>query len=235
VFKPKVTIPFASFVYFSHKENRYMNNWINTPDEICEKLKDSSTQLQFLCNGDSWSSDHGFLLHGDPLEKYRRCFLEIPLLTYRSHPSFSEDEIIALGRALAEEVRQSFPQFVLGRVPPIRFYVTDLATAVLFDLARGRVESTEELESDCDIALSSQALWFAFKFPWGFGTLEVSGRYRQINPHISKRALYLCHLWASDLHLRNLSSLLMQRRVWSFCWSKRFELMERLLRRTSQQ
>jgi UDP-MurNAc hydroxylase len=31
-FKPKVTIPFASFVYFSHDENRYMNAWINTPD-----------------------------------------------------------------------------------------------------------------------------------------------------------------------------------------------------------
>ena len=33
VFKPKYTIPFASFVWFSHEENFYMNQEINRIDQ----------------------------------------------------------------------------------------------------------------------------------------------------------------------------------------------------------
>jgi hypothetical protein len=82
---------------------------------------------------------------------------------------------------------------------------------------------------ECDLALHSQALWFAFKFPWGYSTLEVSGRYTRINPKVNKRALYLCHLYASDLHCQGLGRRLLQRRVWSFCWTKRHEVFGRLL------
>lgn len=226
-FKPKITLPFASFVYFSHRENRFMNDWINTPDRICEQLESAGTRVQFLYNGDSWSTDRGFLLHDHPLERYRRRFAAIPSLGYRSHPALPADDILSSGRNLVREVRRSFPALVLRRAAPVRFYLTDLREAILLDIASGRVEAIALEEGDCDIALSSQALWYAFKFPWGFATLEVSGRYRRINPRLNKLSFYLCHLWSSELDARNLRQRLAKGRFWSFWWSKRMELLER--------
>jgi UDP-MurNAc hydroxylase len=228
-FKPKVTIPFASFVYFSHDENRYMNAWINSPDRVCEQLSSTSTQVQFLYNGDSWSSGKSFCLTGDPLQRYRAHFQHIADLPSRSHPSYPRDELITLGQRLVDEVRRRFPRFWLRKVAPVYFYIVDLDAAIRFDLRQGTVEAEQRAQSECDLALHSQALWFAFKFPWGFGTLEVSGRYTRINPKVDKRALYLCHLYSSDLHCRGLGRRLLQRRVWIFCWAKRHEILDRML------
>jgi len=111
----------------------------------------------------------------------------------------------------------------------VHFYLVDLDAAIRFDLFQGMVEVDYRVQDDCDLALYSQALWFALKFPWGFGTLEVSGRYTRINPKVNTLALYLCHLSASDIHLQGLGCRLLQRRVWSFCWTKRHEIFGRLL------
>ena len=228
-FKPRVTIPFASFVYFSHDENRHMNAWINTPDHVCEQLRGTPTQLQFLYNGDSWSNQDSFCLHGDPLERYRADFQKIADLPYRSHPSYPLDELIKLGQRLINEVRPRFPRFLLRKAAPVHFYIVDLDAAIRFDLRQRTVEAEQRGKSECDLALHSQALWFMFKFPWGFGTLEVSGRYTRINPRVNKRALYLCHLYSSDIHFQGLGGRLLQQRVWSFCWTKRHEILDRLL------
>jgi hypothetical protein len=228
-FQPRVTIPFASFVYFSHDENRHMNAWINAPDRVCERLSGALTQLQFLYNGDSWSSQDGFCVHGDPLERYRADFQKITELPYQFHPSYPRDELIAVGQRLANEVRPQFPRLLLRAASPIYFYLSDLDAAICFDLRQGIVEADQRGKNECDLALHSQALWFAFKFPWGFGTLEVSGRYTRINPEVNTLALYLCHLSSSDIHFQGLGYRLLQRRVWSFCWTKRHEVLGRLL------
>jgi UDP-MurNAc hydroxylase len=227
-FRPRVTIPFASFVYFSHNENRYMNAWINTPDHVHEELSNAPTQLQFLYNGDSWSNESGFCLHGDPLKRYKDDFNKIPELPYRSHPSYPLDELLTLGRKLVKKVWRSFPWLLLRRVAPIYFYIIDLGTVICFNLRSGIVEADQRSREHCDIALSSQALWFAFKFSWGFSTLDVSGRYELINPKVNRLALYLCHLYCSDIHCNGLWRRLCDRRVWSFCWSKRYEVLDRL-------
>src|SRR5262245_25139 len=168
-FKPRVTIPFASFVYFSHDENRHMNAWINTPDHVHEQLSVTPTQLQFLYNDDSWSNKDGFCMHGDPLERYRADFRKIAELPYQSHPSYSRDELITVGQRLVNQVRPRFPQFLLRKTAPIHFYLVDLDAGIRLDLHQGTVEADQRVKNDCDFALHSQALWFAFKFPWGFG------------------------------------------------------------------
>lgn len=228
-FKPRVTIPFASFVYFSHEENQHMNIWINTPARVGEQLSDEPTRLQFLYNGDSWSSKDGFCLDGDPLKRHESDFKRIADLGYRSHPSYSRDELIELGQRLVDEVRQRFPRFLLREARPVHFYVEDLGAALCFDLRKGDVGAEQREKSECDLALRSQALWFAFKFAWGFSTLEVSGRYTRINSKVNKRALYLCHLYSSDIHFQGLGRRLLQGRVWSFGWTKRHEVLGRLL------
>ena len=227
-FQPRVIIPFASFVYFSHSENRYMNRWVNTPDYVMEQLKDLPCKVQFLYNGDSWSSPANFVLNGDPLERYRTDFAALDGRHYISHPSSSLDELIDLGKKLLRNVRAAFPGPVLRMAAPIHFYVVDLGTSVLFDLPGNIVEANRRSKDQCDMALGSQALCYAFRFPWGFGTLDVSGRYEVLNPKMNRRALYLCHLYATDISFKGLFHRFGQRRVWRFLWTKRYEIFDRL-------
>lgn len=229
-FQPKVIIPFASFVYFSHDENRYMNKWVNTPDYVCEQLKDVKSKVQFLYNGDTWSSEDGFSLNGNPLERYRRDFEAIPARSFTGHPSAFLEEIIELGRKLVKNVRAAFPNIVVRLAAPIHFYVVDLGTALRFDLPGGIVEIDQRLKKDCDMALGSQALWYAFKFPWGFGTLDVSGRYEIVNPQMSRRAMYLCHLYGTDISCKKIFHRVRQGRVWRFLWTKRHEILDRVVK-----
>jgi UDP-MurNAc hydroxylase len=230
MFQPKVLIPFANFAYFSHSENRYLNKWINTPDYVDKQLSDLPCQLQFLYNGDSWSSQEGFSLRDDPLERYRMDFMTLADRPYMSHPSCSLHEVIDLGKKLVKNVRAAFPEILLRMAAPIHFYVVDLGITVRVDLHRSIVEAIQRTRSTCDMALSSQTLWYAFKFPWGFTTLEVSGRFELLNPNMNSRALYLFHLYASDISFKGLSRRLAQGRVWRFLWAKRHELLDRLIR-----
>ena len=238
--RPRVTIPFASFVYFSHTENRHMNAWVNTPDTVVQALSDSPTQLQFLYNGDRWSSHRSHksknsekstdavCTHGDPLERYRTAFAQIESLPFRSHPRVRLEELLPLGQQLIAQVRASFPRLVLRRAAPLFLYIDDLHSAVCFDLRTGHIETVNRPRHSCDMALGSQALQFAFRFPWGFSTLEVSGRYTLLNPDSNDLALYLCHVFATDMHPSQAWRRFFAARTWRFCWSKKTELLSRL-------
>ena len=50
---------------------------------------------------------------------------------------------------------------------PINFYVVDLGIAVLLDLHGGVVEANRRSKMECDMALGSQALWYALNFHGG--------------------------------------------------------------------
>jgi UDP-MurNAc hydroxylase len=228
-FKPKLTIPFASFIYFCHEENRFMNAWSNRPDVVCERLRDAPTRIQFLYNGDNWSNEGGFQLNGNPVERYRADYDKISVQPYRVHRSYLVEEILDLGQKLADKVRPYFPRFLLRRGAPVYFYIYDLGKAVCFDLRRGTVHLDARARSECDLELGSQALWYAFKYPWGFGTLEVSGRYKLINRNVNKWALYLCHIYSSAFDSNGTWTSLLARRSLRFWWSKRHELLGRLL------
>jgi UDP-MurNAc hydroxylase len=228
-FQPKLTIPFASFVYFCHEENRFMNAWSNKPHVVCEQLRHVPTRIQFLYNGDSWSTEAGFQLNGDPIERYRADYDMITERSYRRHREYPLAELLELGQGLTDKVRPYFKWLLLRTVAPIYFYVYDLDKAICFDLHDGTVQTAARHKCECDIELGSQALWYAFKYSWGFATLEVSGRYKLINRNVNKRALYLCHVYSSAFDSSGTWSSLLAGRSLSFWWSKRWEVFGRLL------
>ena len=235
LFKPKLLIPFASFVYFSHEENRYMNRWVNTPDQVMEFMRSHRTPVQFLANGDSWSSDKGVCMAGDPLGQYRQAFASLPHRPYRHDPPVATAELLALGTTLVSNVRKAFPRFLLRTLAaPIHFYVDDLHTSIRFDVTTGDVVAGERSREQCDMALNSQALWYAFKFPWGLGTLNVSGRYMLLNPQMNKRAIHFCHFYASDITVKSLLKRIGQRRAWRFMWIKRREILDSIVTRLNR-
>ena len=54
--KAKVTIPFASFIYFSSEENKYMNAFANTPESFHRFFKEKGLQSAILYPGETYQS-----------------------------------------------------------------------------------------------------------------------------------------------------------------------------------
>ena len=44
----KIIIPFASFVYFSNYENKYLNDKMNSPNDLKNYFKDMNRQIIFM-------------------------------------------------------------------------------------------------------------------------------------------------------------------------------------------
>jgi hypothetical protein len=62
----------------------------------------------------------------------------------------------------------------IERLEPFRAFLEDLGRAAAFSYRRG-FEPSETPREQCDIALTSDFLKYAFDFDWGFYTLSVSG------------------------------------------------------------
>jgi hypothetical protein len=60
---------------------------------------------------------------------------------------------------------------------PVTIRIPDLAKTISFTLSSGRIEEAYPAEAP-DLVINSQALWFAFKFPFGIQTLGTSARFR---------------------------------------------------------
>ena len=74
VFNPTYTIPFASFVYFSHEENKYLNDSVNTIEGTCEFITDNTDSKPIvLYPGDCWD---GFSKYPNQtsLAKYKKDY-----------------------------------------------------------------------------------------------------------------------------------------------------------------
>jgi len=48
IYKPKILIPIASFVYFCHEENNYLNDEINRPQKVVDFVKNNTSASPVL-------------------------------------------------------------------------------------------------------------------------------------------------------------------------------------------
>jgi len=188
-FRPRYTIPFASFVYFSHEENVYLNDAINTVRDAHDFIiRETASMPVVLYPGEAW-------VMGEPhdnapsLVAYDADY-DVAAKPVRRSQSVSLDELILLARDYIARMRTQNSNLLirLMALPPLRyfetvtFHLTDLNQVVAFDLHDG-LRPVELVPGAADVTLSdvtlsSESLAYVFKFDWGIDTLEVNGRFR---------------------------------------------------------
>lgn len=89
----------------------------------------------------------------------------------------SLDEIFDAYRGLAEQIHDRYSRLLLKLLRPVTIRIPDLGKNISFSLSTGRIGEMSLVEAP-DLMVNSQALWFAFKFPFGIQTLGVSARFR---------------------------------------------------------
>lgn len=191
-FKPQYTIPFASFVYFSHEENFFCNDSINTVEDAHDFIisQTDSTPI-VLYPEDRWviGEEH------DNQASLRAYAADYDLSTKPLHKSVSTavEELGTLADDYIMDIKDKNSQLLmwlmslplLNYFQPIQIYLSDLDQTVRFDMRKG-LTRVADLKIEPDTNMSSESLAYIFKHDWGFDTLTVNGRFLATQPSYKK-------------------------------------------------
>jgi UDP-MurNAc hydroxylase len=186
VLRPGIVVPFASYVWFSHVENDYMNDQVVTIDRAVDHIRSLGATPVVLYPGDRWElgSDHD----DEPaLARYRADEADVPRRERTPAVPVPDHELLAAAAAHGERIREKNQLWALAPfrrtryLQPVLLQVTDSeAGRFRYDMFDGlRVDHTDD---PVDIIISSQSLAFCFRHEFGLNTLLVNGRFDQARP-----------------------------------------------------
>jgi len=211
-----VTIPFASFIYFSSEDNFYINEYGNKPRDAYDFFVENGQKMAVLYPGDTYTvgSEHD---SAPALSRFDSAYSDKSLLTIDPASTVSLESIQTAFEKLATHLNDKYPRLLLRRLKPVAVQVPDLNTTVTFSIADGSFEETPAAEPD--LIIKSQPLHFGFSFPFGIQTLGVSARYTLVKgfPNWRKHRI-LFSLNNAELYLR--PRLLLTGKNLSFFWNR---------------
>lgn len=176
VLRPRFVLLAASFVYFCHEENAYMNAHLNTV-ETAHRLVESGGQSCpiVLYPGDRWTVGHPHDSR-ESLARYASDYdraMSDPVRVIAA--KVAVEVLIDAADRFIQSLRRANSPILWSRIPPALVWVTDGGAS--FELSRRGLKAVDGNYDTSDIALSSSALLYCFQFPWGGETLRINGRF----------------------------------------------------------
>lgn len=172
--KCKVTIPFASFIYFSDNDNKYLNKYTNKIDQVYQRFKDENLNIKILYLEDETEIDKSYNSI-DALEKFKSADKMIDNLPYRDIPKKDFGDLKKYFKFLLKNLESRYPTWLIKLCGDLTVYLEDLDIKVLISFRKNKFDIIET--EDFDIKLNSEALEYALKFTWGFSTISVGGKF----------------------------------------------------------
>ena len=180
--KPKYVIPFASFCYFSRKDNFYLNDSINKIGPTIVYLKKNSPKVKFLglFPGDVWNFEEK-LDNNISLNKYLDYYENIsPIITDNKIINFSElknaSELFIKTTKKKNNLFQLY-NFFNKKNYEVFFNLTDVKMKYKFNFNDGlkKIEDYDSSKPSC--FLTSESLLQLFKSGYGYDALIIGGRF----------------------------------------------------------
>ncbi|ABF42516.1 hypothetical protein Acid345_3515 [Candidatus Koribacter versatilis Ellin345] len=177
VFEPRVVVPCASFVWFCHKENYFMNahaNRIGDVHRFCtEDVKCASVVLY---PGDQWEvvTEHD---SESAIRKYNEDYASLPSRPLVSSPEIPIEKLKDAYRNYIRKARAKNTPKLLELIPASVVFLSDLGKKVRISMKHGIEVLAEGDATPADISLGSESLHYCYLFDWGGATLGVNGRY----------------------------------------------------------
>ena len=182
-FKPKYFIPFASFCYFSHNENFYLNDNVNKIDDTVEYLSKKNSETKFLVfyPGDKWN----FLDSIDNsigIKKYLNDYkkIEPDVLNIKKN---SITELIESSQMFIKKTKKNNDMFFLYNLINFKYYkiyfkVTNINACFKFTFNNGleKIDNFNPSSAMCE--LSSDSLLQLFNSGYGYDALMIGGRFK---------------------------------------------------------
>ena len=185
--KPGLIVPFASFVYFSHPDNAYLNVFQNTPRSIvdCTRLAKMAPSIRFLQPGASFDLDSATAAtlkdaHLRALTHWSALLAgDLPLLPAAPPASLTDVEAAFDGyRSAVTRSLHHLPQLLelARRITPLDVALSDKQQTVRCSYGKG----LQVLGADAayHVSMTSSNAVFLFKNEYGFDTTQVNGCFR---------------------------------------------------------
>lgn len=184
IFKPKFSIPFASFVYFCKEYNKYINSYavkIRQLNELC------NNELTILYYNELLNENRTLIENEKSLIKWEKA-LNIQELNIYGHKIIEKDSIINAAKKSIEEA------FIKKRVLNYDIYMDLYDDSQIFyiNYAKKQVSfiDKKDVENNKIIGiLALEELKFFFDFPWGADTLNITGCFETYNNDIWRQFL----------------------------------------------
>lgn len=178
---PQHVIPAASFVWFSHEENAYLNDFAVPVRTAADVIENAGATPVVLTPGDEWilGSSHDNKRSVAFYENLNHA--EGQQLHHATTVTFETLEMLA--SAYVNRISSANSR-VLIRVAlsvrwlrDIKIFLWDHQRSVRFHPTEG-LSSLDTSEASCDVSMGSDSLAFILRFNWGVDTLSVNGRFR---------------------------------------------------------
>lgn len=205
--QPDFVLPFASYIWFCHEENGYLNREANRVDQVCEALAEhTKAKPLVLYPGDRWVVGEANHNNQSALDRFAEQYQQIgteqrPALT---SPSVQEGELVSAAEKFCKRyyslqspssylflALESFRnrslagvsaianigQLLLLQREPAKLYLSDQDRS--YELSCNGLVAADWPQETCDIQLSSQSLMHCFRLAWGAEALRINGRFRE--------------------------------------------------------
>tara|TARA_Y100000996_G_scaffold57610_1_gene38987 strand:+ start:4885 stop:6216 length:1332 start_codon:yes stop_codon:yes gene_type:complete len=182
IFQPKFIIPFASFIRFCHHDNFYMNNEMNTIENVHSFIQENTDSFPIvLYPGDEWLGNDQ-IDNTIAIEKYNvDSQKNLELKVSNNIVKFEQLEKLAFSyiKKIKERNNWNFVKFLhyINFFKITNIFLTDLDASFSFDLING-LKKSKTHKSKVDIITDSDSLSFALSWDYGMDTLFVNARFR---------------------------------------------------------
>jgi hypothetical protein len=175
LFHPSFFIPCASFIYFSHSENFFMNECVNRIETVYEIASNVfKVPTVVLYPGDTWEVGSAW----DSSKSLQRYQADLGRALSSPPDRSAPVEFVRLVESAAAFVRKSNHRnntLLLKALPPAVIRLNDLGMDVELSYRDGLKKVSGKRP---DIITSSDSLNYCLQFDWGGDTLAVNGRYQ---------------------------------------------------------
>ena len=175
---PRYVIPFASFSYFSHEDNWYLNAGINRIDRVEEFIRrESLAKPVVLYPADVWDTSNTPPHDSESRVQHYLKDCERVLrqgFIHKSQP-VPLDKLLEDGDGFIKKLRAKngfLARFVL---PTLKIFVEDHAQ--ILRLTMSGIKPISESPHNADIVCKSDALDHFFLWKWVGRTLDINGRF----------------------------------------------------------
>lgn len=190
---PNYIIPFASYIYFSHHENYFMNKNMNTIQAAHNFIeKNCKAHPIVLKPNEYW--DLKKKENHDSLDFWNVHYENIPNLQYSKNSLIvNSEDLIEKSKYYIKKIKKNnnvfliFILFKLKIFSKILIFVKDLEKYFYFDIFNGlQLKKNLNDKNNIDIEMSSDSLELIFKYDYGFDTLLVNARFKALPKNLNK-------------------------------------------------
>ena len=179
---PKIVIPFASFCYFSKKDNFYMNDSVNKIDATINYLSKENSGVKFLSfyPGDTWDFN-SHISNINTFNKYNKDYSKIEVLPLDENVIDYNTLNISSNKFIDVTKKKNnlfyFYKLYNKNKYKIFFKLTDINKTYNFTFDKGLIESTDFTQNKPWCSLTSQSLNNLFVGGYGYDALIIGGRF----------------------------------------------------------